>query len=153
MATVPKLEGNSLYRPLADINVTPLVDVMLVLLIVFMITAPLLATGMRVDLPQARAAPVDPKQPVIVTVRKDGATYLGGEELPRSGLGAAMHAKIGDNPATIIHLRGDREASYGEVVAVMDELARAGFPKIALITTTQGRAAERPAPPSPAAAP
>ena len=153
MASTPKLEGNSLYQPLAEINVTPFVDVMLVLLIVFMITAPLLATGMRVDLPQARAAPVDPKEPVIITVRKDGATYLGAEELPRGDLGAAVRAKSGDNPATIIHLRGDREASYGEIVTVMDELARAGFVKIALITTTQGHPAEQPAVPASAAAP
>lgn len=153
MASTPKLEGNSLYQPLAEINVTPFVDVMLVLLIVFMITAPLLATGMRVDLPQARAAPVDPKEPVIITVRKDGATYLGAEELPRGDLSAAVRAKTGDNPATIIHLRGDREASYGEIVTVMDELARAGFVKIALITTTQGHPAEQPAVPASAAAP
>ena len=153
MASTPKLEGNSLYQPLAEINVTPFVDVMLVLLIVFMITAPLLATGMRVDLPQARAAPVDPKEPVIITVRKDGATYLGAEELPRGDLSAAVRAKSGDNPATIIHLRGDREASYGEIVTVMDELARAGFVKIALITTTQGHPAEQPAVPASAAAP
>jgi biopolymer transport protein TolR len=153
MASAPKLEGDPLYQPLAEINVTPLVDVMLVLLIVFMITAPLLATGMRVDLPQAKAAPVDPKEPVIVTVRKDGSTYLGAEDVPRGDLGAVMRAKTGDNPATIIHLRGDREASYGEIVAVMDELARAGFAKIALITTTQGRAAEQPALPASATAP
>jgi biopolymer transport protein TolR len=104
-------------------------------------------------LPQAKAAPVDPKEPVIVTVRKDGATYLGAEELPSSGLGQAMRARFGDNPATIIHLRGDREASYGEIVAVMDELARAGFAKIALMTTTQGRPAEQPVLPAPAATP
>jgi biopolymer transport protein ExbD/biopolymer transport protein TolR len=153
MAGQLRAEGNSLYRPLAEINVTPLVDVMLVLLIVFMITAPLLATGMRVDLPQVKAAPVDPKPPVIVTVRKDGATYLGSEELPRSGLGDAMRAKIGADPATLIHLRGDRDASYGEIVAVMDELARSGFPKIALITTSQGRSADPAAAPAPAATP
>ena len=143
----------SLYEPLAEINVTPLVDVMLVLLIVFMITAPLLATGMRVELPQAKAAPVDPKEPVIVTVGKDGATYLGKEQLPQGALGEAIRVRIGDNPGTMIHLRGDREASYGAIVAVMDELARAGFAKIALITTTQGRPAEQHAVPASAAAP
>ena len=154
MAGQLRPEGNSLYRPLAEINVTPLVDVMLVLLIVFMITAPLLATGMRVDLPQAKAAtPVDPKPPVIVTVRKDGATYLGSEELSRSSLGDVMRAKIGADPATLIHLRGDREASYGEIIAVMDELARSGFPKIALITTSKGRAPDQAAAPAPAATP
>jgi biopolymer transport protein TolR len=144
MAQMADKTGNSLYQPLAEINVTPLVDVMLVLLIVFMITAPLLATGMRVDLPQATAAPVDPQQPIIVTVRKDGATFLGSDELPRDDLAAAIRSRLGDKQAAPIHLRGDREASYGQVVAVMDELARSGFVKIALITTAQGQGIGRP---------
>ncbi|MFI5011247.1 MAG: ExbD/TolR family protein [Hyphomicrobiales bacterium] len=143
MAQAADKTGNSLYQPLAEINVTPLVDVMLVLLIVFMITAPLLATGMRVDLPQAKAVPVDPQQPVIVTVRKDGTTFLGSDELPHDDLAAAIRSKLGDDKAVLIHLRGDREASYGQVVAVMDELARSGFAKIALITTTQGQGTDR----------
>jgi biopolymer transport protein ExbD/biopolymer transport protein TolR len=145
MAQLRSQNANALYQPLAEINVTPLVDVMLVLLIVFMVTAPLLATGMRVDLPQAKAAPVDPKEPVIVTVSKDGAVHLGSDELPPGGLAEALRATLGDRPDTLIHLRGDREASYGEIVAVMDELARSGFVKIALITTTQG--VGRPQPP------
>jgi biopolymer transport protein ExbD/biopolymer transport protein TolR len=143
MAKLGSQNGNALYQPLAEINVTPLVDVMLVLLIVFMVTAPLLATGMRVDLPQAKAEPVDPKEPVIVTVSKDGAVHLGSDELPPGGLAEALRAKLGDRPDTLIHLRGDREASYGEIVAVMDELARSGFVKIALITTRRGQDSDR----------
>jgi biopolymer transport protein ExbD/biopolymer transport protein TolR len=141
--------GDVLYQPLAEINVTPLVDVMLVLLIVFMITAPLLATGMRVDLPQAKAAPVDPKEPVVVTVRKEGSVYLGTDELPRGTLAAALRAKLGDRLDALIHLRGDREASYGEVVAVMDELAHSGLFKIALITTSRGQVSDRASQPAP----
>jgi biopolymer transport protein TolR len=142
MAMASGPNGNSLYQPLAEINVTPLVDVMLVLLIVFMITAPLLATGMRVDLPRAKAAPIDPKQPVVLTVRKDGAVYLGSEELPQGTLAQAVRAKLADDSNILIHLRGDREASYGEIIAVMDELARSGFVKIALITTAQAQGTE-----------
>jgi biopolymer transport protein ExbD/biopolymer transport protein TolR len=143
MAQLRNQNASALYQPLAEINVTPLVDVMLVLLIVFMITAPLLATGMRVNLPQAKAAPVDPKEPVIVTVSRDGSVYLGTDKLPREALAEALHAKLGDHLDTLIHLRGDREASYGEVVGVMDELARAGFVKIALITTSRGQGSDR----------
>ncbi len=150
MAQLRIQDGNSLYQPLAEINVTPLVDVMLVLLIVFMITAPLLATGMHVDLPEAKAAPVDPKEPVVITVRRDGAVYLGSDELPRDALAEAVRGKLGDRQDALIHLRGDREASYGEIVAVMDELAHSGFVKIALITTTQRQGAERARPAQPA---
>ena len=143
MAQLRNQGGQSLYQPLAEINVTPLVDVMLVLLIVFMVTAPLLATGVRVDLPQAKTAPLDPKEPVIVTVRKDGSVYLGTDELPRGGLTEALRAKLGNRLDALIHLRGDREASYGEIVAVMDELAHCGFVKIALITTSRGQGSDR----------
>jgi len=143
MAQLRNQGGQSLYQPLAEINVTPLVDVMLVLLIVFMVTAPLLATGMRVDLPQAEAAPLDPKEPVIVTVRKDGSVYLGSDELPRGALAEALRAKLGNGFDALIHLRGDREASYGQIVAVMDELARSGFVRIALITTSRGQIDDR----------
>src|SRR5947209_7016019 len=84
MSIMPKA-GDRLYEPLADINVTPLVDVMLVLLIVFMITAPMLAAGMRVDLPRAKASqPFDARDPVIITVLKDGSIYLGRRLVPRA---------------------------------------------------------------------
>ena len=79
--------GDSLYQPLADINVTPLVDVMLVLLIIFMVTAPLLAKGMKVNLPQAKAAqPLNPKEPIVVAVSKDGKVALGADEVSPEAL-------------------------------------------------------------------
>lgn len=125
------------YQPLADINVTPLVDVMLVLLIVFMITAPMLAAGLRVDLPQAKAAaPLDPKEPVIVTVAKDGRIYLGQDEIARERLAMAVRDRLaGDTRA--IHVRGDREAQYGEIVSVMDHLALNGLVRIALVANAR----------------
>ena len=129
----------SLYSPLAEINVTPLVDVMLVLLIVFMITAPMLAAGMRVDLPQAKSAqPVDPKEPIIITVQKDGRSFLGRDEIPSGQIVQALRAKLGHERDRAIHLRGDREVIYGEVIAVMDQLAAGGFVKIALIANARG---------------
>ncbi len=87
--------GEGLYQPQADINVTPLVDVMLVQLIIFMVTAPLLATGVKVELPQARAAqPLNPKEPVVVTVGKDGKVFLGPDEIPAEMLVDASLARI-----------------------------------------------------------
>ena len=134
----------SLYSPLAEINVTPFVDVMLVLLIVFMITAPMLAAGMRVNLPPAKSAqPVDPKEPIIITVQKDGKSFLGRDEISPGGIVPALRTRLGDERDRAIHLRGDREANYGAVIAVMDQLAAAGFAKIALIANARG--AEHPA--------
>ncbi len=132
-----------IYEPLAEINVTPFVDVMLVLLIVFMITAPMLAAGMRVDLPQAKTAqPLNPKEPVIITVRKDGKLFLGQDELPPGQVAYAVRAKLGDDRERAIHLRGDRDVSYGEVIAVVDQLAAGGYLKVALLANA--RADDRP---------
>ena len=127
--------GEGLYQPQADINVTPLVDVMLVLLIIFMVTAPLLATGVKVQLPQAKAAqPLNPKEPVVVTVGKDGKVSLGPDEVPVDLLASAVRGKLGDDVTQVVHVRGDKDASFGEVVGVMDRLATHGVTHIALIT-------------------
>ena len=149
MAISSPRRGNGLYVPLADINVTPLVDVMLVLLIVFMITAPLLATGMRIDLPQAKSSePLDPKEPVIVTVVKDGKIYLGQDQITIDELPSAVRAKLGNDPSRTIHVRGDRDAAYGDMIAIMDRLAQVGLVKIALVANARNQpAAPRPADP------
>ena len=121
-------------RPLSEINVTPLVDVMLVLLIVFMITAPMLAAGMKVELPQANAAqPLDPKEPVVITLQKDGKLFIGKDEISRDGIVQAVRAKLGTEQDRAIHLRGDRDVAYGEMVTLMDKLAANGFAKVALL--------------------
>ena len=147
MLNSPK-RGGGLYEPLADINVTPLVDVMLVLLIVFMIAAPMLTTGMRVSLPQARTAKgLDAKEPVIVTVTKDARLFIGRDEVARGELVQTMQAKVGDDTGRAIYVRGDREVVYGEVVAVMDQLALNGFGKISLLTSgVSGTSADRATP-------
>ena len=107
MSFTPR-RGGGLYEPLADINVTPFVDVMLVLLIVFMITAPMLAAGMRVDLPQAKTAqPLDPKEPVIITVGKDKTLFVGRDETTRGGLVRAVRAKLAVDTNRPIYVRGD----------------------------------------------
>jgi len=134
-------KNNDLYQPLADINVTPLVDVMLVLLIIFMITAPLLAKGMKVNLPQARASvPVHDQKPIIVVVGKGGKVALGTEELSPDALVDGVRAMMGEDHSKVVHLRGDMEASYGDVVAVMDRLGKNGIAHIAIMTKPAGGA-------------
>ena len=108
MALSPRKLGEGLYQPLADINVTPLVDVMLVLLIIFMVTAPMLATGIKVNLPSAKTAqPLENKEPVVVGVAKDGALSVGKDPVSRDELAATVKAKLGDSNG-VVQLRGDR---------------------------------------------
>jgi biopolymer transport protein ExbD/biopolymer transport protein TolR len=133
------------FRPQADINVTPLVDVMLVLLIIFMVTAPLLATGVKVDLPQARAAkPLDPKEPVVVALDRDGNASLGADKIDRADLVARVKLKLGDDLNRVVHLRGDKDVAFGQVVAVMDELAAHGVVHLAIVTDSRKSAPDKP---------
>jgi biopolymer transport protein TolR len=134
--------GNGLFRPQADINVTPLVDVMLVLLIIFMITAPLLASGVKVNLPQAKIAqPLDQTEPIIVSVGKDGKLSLGTDEVEIDKLADLLKTRNGGDLSRVIQLRGDKEAPYGAVVAVMDTLVANGMARIAIVTDGKGAAA------------
>ncbi|MEI6282404.1 MAG: biopolymer transporter ExbD [Alphaproteobacteria bacterium] len=129
------LGGGGLHRPLAEINVTPLVDVMLVLLIVFMITAPMLATGLKVDLPQAKTAQtINPKEPLVVSVTAEGVYAIGTETLDLPALIAALLKMIADDTTRIIQIRADRAANYGVIVALVDQLASNGLVHIALIS-------------------
>jgi len=127
--------GGSLYQPMPEINVTPLVDVMLVLLIVFMITAPMLSAGLKVDLPQAKTAePLDPKQPVVITLTKEGELTVGDRTVPREEVAAEVHRLLNGEDRHV-HVRGDKDVPYGEIVAVMDHLTANGIVKIALLAT------------------
>ena len=145
MAMKPRKIGEGLYQPLAEINVTPLVDVMLVLLIIFMVTAPMLAAGVKVNLPGARTArPLESKEPVVVTVAKDGAVSVGKDSISRDALVATVKGKLGQSNG-VVQLRGDREAAYGDVVSVMDDLAAAGLTRIAIVSSGR-RSAPSPEP-------
>ena len=135
LPTREEASGDSLYQPQADINVTPLVDVMLVLLVIFMVTAPLLAAGVKVDLPQARTAePLEPKAPIVVTVGKGGELWLGRDEIAPDRLVEAVKAALGGDRARVVRLNGDKDAAYGDVVAAMDRLATGGVTHIAILT-------------------
>ena len=113
---------------------------MLVLLIIFMITAPLLAKGVKVNLPQASAAmPINQKDPIVVTVGKDGKIALGADELSAEALIDGIKVMMGDDQSRVVHIRGDTEAVYGEVVAVMDKLATNGITHIAIMTNSRSK--------------
>ena len=132
------------YRPLAEINVTPLVDVMLVLLIIFMVAAPLMVVGVPVDLPQTSAAAISqPQQPVIVTLTRAGDIHLREEQVPQAALVerlAAMREEVGD---AIVYVRADRGIDYGRVLWVLGEVGQAGFARVSLIAEAQSPSAVR----------
>ncbi len=120
---------------MAEINVTPLVDVMLVLLIIFMVTVTLPAVGVPVDLPESRAAPVEEKpDQITVSVDASGTIYIEDNPVPAGGLPAALEALNRGGEQPLVVLRGDRSLDYGRVMQVMGELGRAGFTSISLVT-------------------
>lgn len=122
-------------RPISDINVTPMVDVMLVLLIVFMVTAPLLTVGVQVDLPQTQSSLIsDPDEPLAVSIDAAGAIFLQDTAIELPVLAARLIAITGANPDIRIFVRGDKNIGYGRVMQVMSTINRAGFKKVALIT-------------------
>ncbi len=129
-------------RPMSDINVTPFVDVMLVLLIVFMVTAPLLTVGVPVDLPKTKAQSiVDPEEPLVVTVDAEGTIYIQDTTVELENLVARLTAITEAKIDTRIYIRGDKAIDYGRVMAVMGQLNTAGFTRVALITELPERKA------------
>ncbi len=118
-----------------EINVTPLVDVMLVLLVIFMITAPMMTAGVTVDLPESAAAPVEGQdEPLTITIKKDGRVFIQETEVKLGELQDKLGAIAGENKQTRIFVRGDKGIDYGTVMETVGEVNAAGFLKIALIT-------------------
>jgi biopolymer transport protein TolR len=125
-------------RPMSEINVTPFVDVMLVLLIVFMVTAPLLTVGVPVDLPKTRAPALgQDKEPLSVTIAKNGKIYLQKEVVTEDQLVPKLQAISQNGYDQRIFVRGDQTVDYGRVMVVMGLLASAGFTHIGLVTDVQ----------------
>ncbi len=124
------------YRKLnSEINVTPFVDVMLVLLIVFMVTAPLLTVGVTVDLPRATSSPLPGQdEPLSVSVRADGQVYLQNSPLSVAELGPRLRAITERKPDARVFVRGDKVIDYGRVMEVVGAIHAAGFAKVALVT-------------------
>ncbi len=119
----------------AEINVTPLVDVMLVLLIIFMVTAPMMTQGLEVDLPTTTARALrQQEKPLTVSLTKDGDIYLGKVRVDSSLLRSQLAGMPDEQKKQPIYLRADREVPYGKVVALMADIKRAGFDKLGMIT-------------------
>jgi biopolymer transport protein TolR len=125
------------YRPMSEINVTPMVDVMLVLLVIFMITAPLLTVGVPVDLPKTQASLInEPDEPVVVTVDAEGKIFIQETETPLENLVPRLAAITGAKPDARIFVRGDKTIAYGAIMRVMGAVNAAGFSRVALIAET-----------------
>jgi len=122
------------YRPLSDINVTPLVDVMLVLLIIFMVAAPLMMVGVPLQLPKTSAAKVTPpKEPLVVSIDRDGKLFIRKEPVEEGAIVASLAAIKAREPDSVVYVRGDRTLEYGRVMQVMGLVGQAGFSKVSLV--------------------
>lgn len=159
MATSP-LNGKATrgrYRPLSEINVTPLVDVMLVLLVIFMVTAPLMTSGVSVDLPKTDARPLNTdSEPLTVSINAEGKIFLQNEEVQVPELVARLQAASRNDNTRRIFVRGDKDISYGLVMQVMGTITEGGFTKVALLAqppAPQPSATQAATPPAPTATP
>ncbi|CCQ73315.1 protein TolR [Magnetospira sp. QH-2] len=130
-----RLGRTARHRMVSDINVTPMVDVMLVLLVVFMVTAPLLTVGVKVDLPEAQAKVIEgDDEPLTLTVKADGSVFLQEAPIDLANLAPRLIAITGANPDARIFVRGDKTIPYGRVMEVMGAINEAGFRRAALVT-------------------
>jgi len=135
--------GSSGRRLMAEINVVPLVDVVLVLLIIFMITAPLLYRGIDIKLPQAATNTIKPEERRVLSIESGGAIFLDKEAVTLERLSEMLPALRKDNPNFSIYLRADRGVNYGLVVSVMDLIKRSGIDRLGIVTEPIPRGGEK----------
>ena len=136
--------GRARYKPMSEINVTPMVDVMLVLLVIFMVAAPLLTVGVPVELPQTKAPAItEQKEPLVITVNSEGKLFLQNSGVSDDDLVPRLQAITKNNPQADIYVRGDRAISYGRVMEVMGMVSAAGFSKVSLVTEQAREKAKR----------
>ncbi|WP_326534781.1 ExbD/TolR family protein [Pseudorhodoferax sp.] len=130
-----RLERNPGARPMADINMTPLIDVMLVLLVIFMVTAPLFGSALKLDLPQARGSPPAGRAPVLaLALDAEGRIFLDERALADADLAAALQAAAGGNTEAEVLLRADRRVPYGRVAELIAVVQQAGLSRIGFVT-------------------
>ena len=123
------------YGAMADINMTPFIDVMLVLLIIFMVAAPLLTSGVAVDLPQAKAGALNVEQkPISITLNDQGELFLMDEKVSAADFADKLKALSKDNPDARVYVRASKVVAYGKVAEIMGQLTSAGYKKVALVT-------------------
>jgi len=131
--------GEDRYQPLAEINVTPMVDIMLVLLVIFMVTAPLLTVGVPLDLPKTAAAAItDPKPPVILSLTRVGEVYIGDDRIEPGDLAERLAGLAAEDPTRIVYVRGDQTISYTQLMEALGLVNRAGFSKVTLVAEAAG---------------
>lgn len=134
------MRGRFKREPLAEINVTPFVDVMLVLLVIFMITAPMMTTGVNVDLPKAASKPVPGNdEPLTISITQDGGIYIQKNAVALEDLAAKLTAIAGENKEIRLFVRGDSSVDYGRIMQVVAEINMGGFTKVSLITEQGGK--------------
>ena len=122
------------YRPLAEINVTPMVDVMLVLLVIFMVTAPLLTVGVPLELPKSSATELtQPKGPVVLSLDRDGGTFIGDERIEPADLKDRLTQLAVEDPNRVVYVRGDRTISYDRLMDALGVVGNAGFTTVSLL--------------------
>ena len=140
MSRLPSDEtGAQRYAPMAEINVTPMVDVMLVLLVIFMVTAPLLMVGVPLDLPKTQAAAITaPKQPIIVSLNSAGEMFIGDNPVAPNDLKATLATLAAQDPTRIVYVRGDRTITYAQLMDLLSQVNRAGFVKVTLVAAAAG---------------
>jgi biopolymer transport protein TolR len=127
------------HAPMHEINVTPFVDVMLVLLIIFMVTAPLLTSGVPLELPEAKGQQLQAnKDPITISVQKDGKVYIQETQIALSDIAAKLKAIAKGGYDEPIFVRGDKGIDYGTVMRVMARIKQGGFNKVSLVTETEG---------------
>jgi biopolymer transport protein TolR len=126
--------GEERYTPLAEINVTPMVDVMLVLLVIFMVAAPLLTVGVPINLPKTSAAQVtEPQQPLVVSINEAGETFIGDNPVAGDDLKTQLSLLAAQDPTRIVYVRGDRVIQYGTLMDLLGLVNTAGFVKVSLL--------------------
>jgi biopolymer transport protein TolR len=136
-------------QPMSEINVTPMVDVMLVLLVIFMVTAPLLTVGVPVQLPKTKAAAMtNPDEPIVISVEKEGKVFLQETEIALDEVGPRLAAITANKPDTTIYVRADQDTNYGMFAQVLAELQASGFSKVGLITDSKAPGDTTPAKPA-----
>ena len=134
------------YKPMSEINVTPMVDVMLVLLVIFMVAAPLLTVGVPVDLPQTKAPAItEQKEPLVISINAENKLFLQNTEVGDDELVPRLQAITKNNPEADIYVRGDRAINYGRVLEVMSLISAAGFTKVSLVAEMPGGSTASPA--------
>ena len=126
--------GEDRYVPLAEINVTPMVDVMLVLLVIFMVTAPLLTVSVPLDLPKSQVTTLsESKKPVVISLDREGEMFIGNDRIAPEDLEQRLAGLASEDASRIVYIRGDRTISYAQLMEALGIVNRAGFSKVSLV--------------------